>query len=404
MNIMNDMGKLIAEKRKQAGLTQEAFADQLGITPQAVSKWENNIGLPDITLLPQIAKILNISINDLFSMGEPKKIFQFPAELDGLRFICSKSNKACYSSKEVELVDDDGNIAFKDGSSADLTNGYAVNKGAGEIRFLESDEPADGPQNVPQPINETLEEFNSISITISLACNAKILKSDNGIPKIEAQGNANFMKFLKYSVHDGKLTVEINPIGNNNNGGHSDNELNIFVNFEKGKDLDITINGASDVEIEPDFENSKININGCGDVSAQSTDTLKATVNGSGDINFDSVYESTQITVNGSGDISIDTANNVRALVNGSGDISIDTATGDLSVMIQGAGDMNIGGDVDQFNCQITGSGDIEATDLTVSEAEITLSGSADVTIGHILVESKEKIDKNSKLTVLNRG
>ncbi len=42
MNNMKDMGKVISEKRKQAGLTQEAFAAQLGITPQAVSKWENN--------------------------------------------------------------------------------------------------------------------------------------------------------------------------------------------------------------------------------------------------------------------------------------------------------------------------------------------------------------------------
>ena len=144
MNMIKDMGRLIAEKRKQAGLTQEAFAEKLGITPQAVSKWENNVGLPDITLLPTISKILNISISDLFSMNEPMskqiKIPQFPAELDGLSFIFSKGNMACYSSKEVELVDDEGNVRFKDGSVGNLNEGFVVNQGEGEIRFYESDE------------------------------------------------------------------------------------------------------------------------------------------------------------------------------------------------------------------------------------------------------------------------
>lgn len=40
---MNKFGKLIADKRKKAGLTQDTFAAKLGITPQAVSKWENGV-------------------------------------------------------------------------------------------------------------------------------------------------------------------------------------------------------------------------------------------------------------------------------------------------------------------------------------------------------------------------
>ena len=55
---MKEFGSLISVNRKKANLTQEAFAAKLGITPQAVSKWENGVGYPDITLVPAISDIL----------------------------------------------------------------------------------------------------------------------------------------------------------------------------------------------------------------------------------------------------------------------------------------------------------------------------------------------------------
>lgn len=53
--------------RKQSGLTQEELAKKLGVTFQAVSKWENAKATPDIFLLPMIAEIFNCSINQLFT-------------------------------------------------------------------------------------------------------------------------------------------------------------------------------------------------------------------------------------------------------------------------------------------------------------------------------------------------
>ena len=52
--------------RKQKGITQKELAEELGVTTQAVSKWENARSWPDIQLLPDIAKIFDVSIDELF--------------------------------------------------------------------------------------------------------------------------------------------------------------------------------------------------------------------------------------------------------------------------------------------------------------------------------------------------
>ena len=67
---MNTIGSRIAQKRKALGLTQEALAAKLGISSQAVSKWENDLSYPDISLLPQLAKLLNCTTDALLSGKE----------------------------------------------------------------------------------------------------------------------------------------------------------------------------------------------------------------------------------------------------------------------------------------------------------------------------------------------
>ena len=58
-------GFLIASLRKEKGLTQKELADKLGITDRAVSKWERGLGCPDISLLDDLSRILNISILEI---------------------------------------------------------------------------------------------------------------------------------------------------------------------------------------------------------------------------------------------------------------------------------------------------------------------------------------------------
>ena len=65
---MISLGKRIAQKRRAAGLTQETLAEKLGVSAQAVSKWENDQSCPDIALLPDIAKTFGISIDELMTV------------------------------------------------------------------------------------------------------------------------------------------------------------------------------------------------------------------------------------------------------------------------------------------------------------------------------------------------
>lgn len=61
------LGKRIAQYRKEKGLTQEALAQAMNVSAQAVSKWENDQTCPDITSLPQLSRILGVTVDELLS-------------------------------------------------------------------------------------------------------------------------------------------------------------------------------------------------------------------------------------------------------------------------------------------------------------------------------------------------
>lgn len=66
------VGKFIKEIRIKNNLTQKEFADRLGVTFQAVSKWENGKNIPDISLIKEISKMFNVNIDEILE-GEKKE-------------------------------------------------------------------------------------------------------------------------------------------------------------------------------------------------------------------------------------------------------------------------------------------------------------------------------------------
>ena len=67
------IGRFIQERRKANNLTQEKLAEKLNITDRAVSKWENGKSMPDSSIMLELCKELNISVNELLS-GEVIKM------------------------------------------------------------------------------------------------------------------------------------------------------------------------------------------------------------------------------------------------------------------------------------------------------------------------------------------
>ena len=77
---MNEtIGSRIAKFRKAKGMTQEDLANQLGVSSQAVSKWENDASCPDISLLPQLSKVLGVTTDELLT-GKNDEVKMVPAE------------------------------------------------------------------------------------------------------------------------------------------------------------------------------------------------------------------------------------------------------------------------------------------------------------------------------------
>ncbi len=106
------IGEKIKSKRKERDLTQEELANILGVSKAAVSKWENSESYPDITLLPQIAQLFHITMDELFDYTleyKPLKVvneYHFGISLDDVdkRILDHGIAKSCGVYKRKYLV------------------------------------------------------------------------------------------------------------------------------------------------------------------------------------------------------------------------------------------------------------------------------------------------------------
>lgn len=69
-----EIGNQIKQLRMRRGITQEAMAQHLGITPQAVSKWERGAATPDISILPDISAYFGVTIDELFALSDDTRM------------------------------------------------------------------------------------------------------------------------------------------------------------------------------------------------------------------------------------------------------------------------------------------------------------------------------------------
>ncbi len=113
-----EIGKQIKDLRQRRGITQEDMAQQLGITAQAVSKWERGVTAPDIALLPDISAYFGVSIDELFALSDETRMERIQnmlwdvrylpqADVDASReFLLEKAKREPNNGRPLELLAD----------------------------------------------------------------------------------------------------------------------------------------------------------------------------------------------------------------------------------------------------------------------------------------------------------
>ena len=74
------LGKKIHELRREKDMTQEALAERMGVSAQAVSKWENDLSAPDIAALPKLAQIFGVTVDELLGADPEPEVRIVPME------------------------------------------------------------------------------------------------------------------------------------------------------------------------------------------------------------------------------------------------------------------------------------------------------------------------------------
>ena len=96
-----DIGNKIKQLRQKANLTQEQLGDSLGISAQSVSKWENSITMPDISLLPLLSSELGVTIDELFDLTTEQKLQRIEKRMD----IEAELSDSVFSDSEALLLE-----------------------------------------------------------------------------------------------------------------------------------------------------------------------------------------------------------------------------------------------------------------------------------------------------------
>ncbi len=93
-----NIGNVISEKRKALGLTQQALAEKLHVSFQAISKWENGNSIPDTSILNELCATLDINVNELLS-GEKltPEIYSMKAEENMMNLLEDNQKQQCFT-------------------------------------------------------------------------------------------------------------------------------------------------------------------------------------------------------------------------------------------------------------------------------------------------------------------
>ncbi len=209
------VGSFIKEIRKNNNLTQKELADKYGVTYQAVSKWENGLNLPDITLLRQMSKDFNISMEDILD-GETttKKTSKKYLLIIPLIIIIFIIGYIIHQSHAQEPFD------FKTISTTceefKVTGSLAYNQNKSSIYISEINYCGGDDNTIYKEIECTLYEKNNDTNTKISSCksNTDNIKLEDYLKDVELNID-NYTKSCKKYTND-SLYLEVNATDKNN--------------------------------------------------------------------------------------------------------------------------------------------------------------------------------------------
>ncbi|MBQ2902708.1 MAG: helix-turn-helix domain-containing protein [Agathobacter sp.] len=107
-----ELGNKIKSLRLKAGLTQEKLADELNVSFQTISKWENNVCAPDITMLPKLSVFFGVTIDELFDLTSAQKISRIENMLEMERELPYNTfvETIDFLKEQLEVQEDKGKI------------------------------------------------------------------------------------------------------------------------------------------------------------------------------------------------------------------------------------------------------------------------------------------------------
>lgn len=384
------MGIRIQARRKELGLTQGEFADQLNISPQAVSKWETGLGFPDLSSLPDIARVLEMSIDELFGRNLPKAETQtqnFPPQLENEIFIKAYGDCALYADPAL-LVDTMAEtwVRFEDDSTADLSARRIINRGVHSIRLVDT-QMLEAKVKMTATQSEALPEdqiIRNLRFDLHNYCDIEILPSEK-----KTYWETETRENIEFIVEGDELIVRSQPERSRsfleNSMRYPQEDIRLYVPPQLHK-LSYTSKGFSDLLAKVNFQEAHI------------------TILGSSDLDFGGL-EHVNLDIKGSADVHIKKAGSMNVEIAGSGDVVVDEILGDFKARLRGAGDIQLlSGDVGSFDLSISGAGDVNAAGVTAGELDARLHGPGSLVLGRLLGSSRESTSFMGTLKILQRG
>ncbi len=199
-------------------------------------------------------------------------------------------------------------------------------------------------------VNLDLDKFHAI--TLSSAIN--VIIEQGPVQEVEVIAPKNYIELLKKDVSNGHWNidfkkclkesklVEIHLTLENLDDIDIDGSGTVRTNsIFKGDDIELDINGSGNILMELSYKSIEVDINGSGDVNLQGeTKEVEIQINGSGDVNLEElISDNSKIRIDGSGDVLVNVSNEIDVTINGSGDVRYTGNPREINSKINGSGE-----------------------------------------------------------------